>query len=113
MFVCSDIVLRLNSLEPTRLRCQTPSVFLGNFMCPQPALSPSYAVVLHGSGVGEVNKIVFANPSTEKAFGVPKQSDPEGARDLTMMWQEHALNPDDVPGAQHTRPQLLWTITMN
>lgn len=52
-------------------------------------------------GVGEVNKIVFTNPSMEKAFGVPKQSDPEGARDLTMMWQEHAPNPHDVPGEYH------------
>lgn len=61
---------------------------------------------LQPSGVGEVNKVVFANPSSEKTFGVPKQSDPEGARDLTMVWQESVANPDDVPGAEtaHDHP---------
>ncbi|NJR41658.1 MAG: cilia- and flagella-associated protein 77 [Akkermansiaceae bacterium] len=53
-----------------------------------------------------MNKITFGNPSMEKTFGVPKQSDPEGARDLTMVWQEHAANPDDVPG-EYVNPRLF------
>jgi len=50
------------------------------------------------AGLGECNKIVFTNPNVDKTFGVPKQADPEGARELTMLWKEHKANPLDMPG---------------
>lgn len=60
-----------------------------------PRLAPHNLLL---SGFGEVNKMTFTNPTADKVFGVPKLSDPENARDLTMLWQEHRANPDDVPG---------------
>lgn len=50
------------------------------------------------AGLGECNKLIFTNPALEKTFGVPKQADPEGARELTMVWKEHKANPLDTPG---------------
>jgi hypothetical protein len=55
-------------------------------------------VLIHRAGLSEVNKMNFSNPSCEKVFGVPKHSDPEGARDVTMMWKCHKANPNDIPG---------------
>eukprot|EP00892_Ulva_mutabilis_P008609 jgi/Ulvmu1/611/UM001_0619.1 len=55
-------------------------------------------LLIHYSGLGECNKLTFTNPSVDKTFGVPKQADPEGARELTMLWKEHKANPLDMPG---------------
>jgi hypothetical protein len=67
-------------------------------------IEPFHANTKHESaaGVGEVSKVTFTNPPMDKTFGVPRLSDPEGARDLTMLWQEHAPNPHDVPGEHCT-----------
>jgi Domain of unknown function (DUF4483) len=56
-------------------------------------------VLIHRPGLSEVSKATFTNPPPDKTFGVPKMADPEGARDVTMMWKEHVANPDSVPGA--------------
>ena len=55
-------------------------------------------VLIHHTGLGEVNKTTFTNPGQTKVFGVPKKPDAEGARELTTIWKEHKPNPDDVPG---------------
>ena len=54
--------------------------------------------LIAAAGLGECNKLNFTNPPLEKTFGVPKQADPEGARELTMLWKEHKANPLDTPG---------------
>jgi Domain of unknown function (DUF4483) len=56
-------------------------------------------VLIHRPGLSEVSKATFSKPSRDKTFGVPKMADPEGARDVTMMWKEHAPNADVKPGA--------------
>jgi Domain of unknown function (DUF4483) len=59
-------------------------------------------VLLHRAGLSEVNKLTFTNPPPDKVFGVPKHADPEGARDVTMVWKCHEPNPNDVPGELRT-----------
>lgn len=56
-------------------------------------------VFIHRPGLAEVSKMTFANPGAERVFGVPKRSDPEGARDVTTFWKCHQANPDDQAGA--------------
>jgi Domain of unknown function (DUF4483) len=63
-------------------------------------------VLIHRPGLSEVSKATFTNPPPDKTFGVPKMADPEGARDVTMMWKEHVANPDSVPGALSCGAQL-------
>lgn len=57
-------------------------------------------VLVHRSGLGEVNKTTFLNAKKNKSFGVPRKPDAEGARELTTTWKEHRPDPSDVPGAK-------------
>ena len=70
-------------------------------------------VLIHRAGLSEVNKMTFANPGPDKVFGVPKMADPEGARDVTMVWKSHVANPNDVPGVllHHPSVQLSASST--
>jgi hypothetical protein len=61
-------------------------------------------VLIHRAGLSEVNKVTFTNPTAEKVFGLPKHSDAEGARDVTMCWKSHQANPNDIPGAPACDP---------
>jgi len=56
-------------------------------------------VLLVHSKLGEVKPRIFAKPPAEDfAFGVSKQRDAEGAREVSMKWVEHTPNPNSVPG---------------
>jgi len=55
-------------------------------------------VLLAKSELGKPKPSTFADPNDKRIFGAPNIRDPEGARDVTMVWKEHAPNPDDKPG---------------
>ena len=64
-------------------------------------------VLIHRPGLAEVSKMTFVNPAPDRVFGVPKRSDPEGARDVTTFWKCHQANPNDSEG---TRPPPLFLL---
>mmetsp|Transcript_39789 Transcript_39789/g.103011 ORF Transcript_39789/g.103011 Transcript_39789/m.103011 type:complete len:227 (-) Transcript_39789:115-795(-) len=55
-------------------------------------------VLLAKSELGKPKPSTFADPTDDRVFGAPNIRDPEGARDVTMVWKEHAANPNDKPG---------------
>ena len=57
-------------------------------------------VLLVHSKLGEVKPRIFAKPPAEDfAFGVSKQRDAEGAREVSMKWVEDA-KPQQRPGSR-------------
>ncbi|GLC56579.1 Cilia- and flagella-associated protein 77 [Pleodorina starrii] len=59
------------------------------------AQRPSMEVnpLLTHAELGSVKKILFKNPPTEKVFGFAPPKDPEGAREVMMIWKGHQASP--------------------
>lgn len=55
-------------------------------------------VLLAKSELGKVKPTTFPDKHDDRVFGAPNIRDPEGARDVTMVWKQHQANPDDKPG---------------
>uniref|UniRef100_A0A061R1H1 Flagellar associated protein n=1 Tax=Tetraselmis sp. GSL018 TaxID=582737 RepID=A0A061R1H1_9CHLO len=68
-------------------------------------------VLLAKSELGKVKPSTFANKNDDRIFGIPNIRDPEGARDVSMIWKEHQPNPDDKPGPDFTK--MNKTAAMN
>ncbi|KAG2488004.1 hypothetical protein HYH03_013441 [Edaphochlamys debaryana] len=49
--------------------------------------------LLTHSDLGTVKKILFNNPPAEKVFGYTPPRDPEGAREVMMLWKGHKPSP--------------------
>ena len=43
----------------------------------------------------QVKKIVFSNPPEDHVFGYMPTPDPEGAREITMIWKSHQPSPGE------------------
>ncbi|GFR52251.1 hypothetical protein Agub_g14785 [Astrephomene gubernaculifera] len=49
--------------------------------------------LLNHAELGSVKKILFNNPPPEKVFGFTPAKDPEGAREVMMIWKGHQASP--------------------
>lgn len=67
--------------------------------------------------LGKAKKMTFNNPSEDHVFGYTAPPDPEGAREVTMLWKEHApsqghdLRPDGKPHLDFTAMNKLASMS--